>query len=181
MRAQLVRGWVRDVPHRSYAAGGLACIEVAVILTMAGILHGLGSASTRVQMPFALYAIVLLLFVSLVGCVFLAIERYFCVMEKAQELGILKVLGASLGYVLGLLLMETLAICVPGAIAGIGLAFLARWGAALAFPKLLVVDVVWPWWPLAFGVAALASMAGGIIGTRKAIRNGVIQALSYEP
>jgi len=172
---------MRDVPHRSYTAGLLVSIEVAVILTMAGINHGLKGASSPGQLQFALLAIALLLFVALVGFSFLAIERYFCVVEKTQDLGVLRVLGASRSYIASVLLMEIFTICMPGFVAGVGAAFLARWGAALAFPRLLRVDVVWLSWPIAFVVAALGSMVGGILGARKAIRDGVVQALSYEP
>ena len=181
MRAQIVRGWIGDVPYRSYTAALLVSIEVAVILTMAGIDHGLKGASSPGQLQFALLAIALLLFVALVGFSFLAIERYFCVAEKTQDLGVLKVLGASRSYIAGVLLIETLAICVPGFVAGVGVTFLGRWGTALAFPRLLRVDVVLLSWPIAFAIAALGSMLGGILGARKAIRDGVVQALSYEP
>jgi len=146
-----------------------------------GILHGLRVASSPARLEFGVFAIVLFLFVSLVGLVILAIERYFGMLEKTQELGVLGVLGASLTYVSGLLLLETLAICVPASAAGIGATFLMRWGAAMAFPKLLRIDVVYLWWPIAFGIAALGSVVGAVIGARKALRDGVVQALSYEP
>lgn len=181
MRAQLVRCWMRDVPQKSYTAGALVCVEVAVLLIIAGILHGLRHASTVAQVPFAFFAIALLLFVSLVGVVFLAIERYFSALERTQDLGVLRVLGASSGYIFWLLLMDTVAICTPASVAGIALTFLARWGAAQVFPKLVRVDIACAGWPIALGVAVSASMIGSIIGARKATRDGVTQALSYEP
>jgi ABC-type antimicrobial peptide transport system permease subunit len=179
VRTQLVRGWLSG--GQLSAPSALACIEVAVVLTMVGIDRGLKAASTTAQLSFAFYVLVLLFFVSLVGFVLLGLERYFCVTERAGKLGVLRVLGASSRYVFGLLLMETATACVPGAAAGICMTFLIRIGAASAFPKLLRVDVVYLWWPIAFGIAATGSVVGGVIGARRAVRDGVVQALSYKP
>ena len=151
-----------------------------MILTVAGVRHGVNADPTAVRLVFTLWASVLFLFISAVGFIFLSIERYFSVIEKTQEFGVLKVLGTSMRYFLFLLLLETCAICVPGTVGGIGLTFLMGWGVDSAFPKFLRLDVVYPWWPIAFGITATASMIGGVIGARRAIRTGVIQALSYE-
>jgi ABC-type antimicrobial peptide transport system permease subunit len=155
-------------------------IEAAMILTITGVRHGVNANPTAVRLVFTLWASVLFLFISCVGFLFISIERYFSAIEKTQEFGVLKVLGASMRYFLLLLLIETCAICVPGTVGGIGLTFLMGWGVASAFPKFLQLDVVYPSCPIAFGITATASMIGGIIGARRAIRTGVIQAQSYE-
>jgi ABC-type antimicrobial peptide transport system permease subunit len=178
---QLVAGWMSDVPQRCLASAALVCIEVAVILSMVGMQHGLKSSVSNAKLLSTFYASSLLLFVSLVGFVFLAIDRYFCALEKSQELGILKVFGASEGYLLLLLFAEAMAICAPGSLAGMGFTFFVRWGARLAFPRLLQADVVYLWWPIGFGIVVFGSILGTTIGARKAIRDGVTQALSYEP
>jgi ABC-type antimicrobial peptide transport system permease subunit len=177
---QLVGGWIMDAPDRGFTASIAVSIEATMILTVAGIWHGLRADPTNVRMLFTFLATVLFLFVSAVGFVFLSIEGYFSVIEKTQEFGVLKILGASTRYFLLLLSLETLTICVPGTVAAIGLTFLTRWGLGFSFPDFLRLDVVYLSWPIAFGITATASLIGGVIGARKAIRDGVIQALSYE-
>jgi len=177
LQVQLVAGWINDEPHRSFTAAVAISIEAAIILTVAGIRHGLQSDPTRLRLLVTLYATILLLFVAAIGLVFLSIECYFSVIEKTQEFGVLRVLGASMRYFLYLLLLETLTICVPGTVAAIGVTFLIRWGLDFAFPDFLRLDVVYLSWPIAFGITAIASLIGGVVGARKAIRDGVIQAL----
>ena len=177
---QLVAGWIIDAPHRCFTASIAVCIEATMILTVAGIGHGLRADPTTVRLLIIILATVLLLFVSAVGFAFLSIEGYFSVIEKTQEFGVLKILGASIRYFLLLLFLETLTICVPGTIAAIGLTYLIGWGLEFAFPNFLRLDVVCLSWPIAFGITATASLIGGVIGARKAIRDGIIQALSYE-
>src|ERR1035437_2543189 len=177
---QLVAGWISDSPHRGFTASIAVSIEGAMILTIAGIGHGLKSDPTQLRVLVTLYATILLLFVSAVGFVFLSIEGYFSVIEKAQEFGVLKVLGASMRYFLLLLFLENLTICVPGTVVAIALTFLTRWGLGFSFPDFLRLDVEYLSWPIAFGITNTASLIGGVIGARKAIRDGVIQALSYE-
>jgi hypothetical protein len=71
---QLVGGWIMDAPDRGFTAFIAASIEATVILTVAGIWHGLRADPTNVGMPVALLATGLFLFVSAIGFVFLSIE-----------------------------------------------------------------------------------------------------------
>jgi ABC-type antimicrobial peptide transport system permease subunit len=178
--ARLVGSWIRDAPLQGFSGSILICLEVAMILTIAGLVHGLQADPSFVRVRFTLYTTMLLLFASAIGFLFLAIERYFNVIDKTQEYGILRVLGASSDYFFKILLCETLVIAVPGAVAGIVLSFWIRLGVGLVYPKFLRMDVLILWWPIALGIAAMESMIGGAIGIRKAVRDGVIQALSYE-
>ena len=174
---QLVGGWIMDAPERGFTASIAVSIEATMILTVAGIWHGFRANQTNERMIFTLFATVLLLFASAVGFVLLSIEGYFSVIEKQQEFGVLRVLGASMRFFLRLLLLETLTICVAGTVAAIGMTLLIRWGLDFVFPDSLRLDVVYLSWPTAFGITATASLIGGVVGARKAIRDGVIQAL----
>lgn len=176
---RLVGAWICDNPFQCFAGSFVVCLEVVLILIMAGIVHGLRDPSfERVQ--FTLLTAELLLFASAVGFLFLAIERYLNVTGKTQEYGLLRVLGAPSSYFLMILLYETIAIVVPGAVVGIVLTFGIRLGVDVVFANYLRMDVVVLCWPVAPGVAAIGSMIGGMIGARSAIRDGIVQALSYE-
>lgn len=177
---RLVAGWMRDSRAKSYAAGVAVCFEVAIILTLAGIQHGLKADPTYARLNFTLWTTALLILVSAMGFVFLAIERYFSVLEKTQEYGVLRVLGASLSY-LGLIeFLETLAICIPGTAAGIALTFLIRLGVNLTLREFLRLDVVMTDCAIALGIVVTGSALGSGIGALKAIKDGTVQALSYE-
>jgi ABC-type antimicrobial peptide transport system permease subunit len=180
MMLRLIVGWLRETPQKSYTAAMAISIEAAMILTVAGIQHGLKSDPTFARLNFTLWTTVLLLIVAVVGFLFISIERYFSVLERTQQFGILRVLGAGSGYYCLLLLIEAFVICVPGTVAGICLTLLVRWGMQVTFPEFLKLDLVFTWWAIALATVAAASLIGSGIGALKAVRDGVIQALSYE-
>lgn len=180
VKLRLVAAWIGDVPIKSCTGGAAVSIEVALILTMAGLQHGLKTHSASASVLLTLFTNALLLFVSGVGLVLLAVERYFSTIEHAQEFGILKALGAPPSYFRLLLFLEALAICIPGAVAGIGLTLLIKLAVKLSFPKVLRLDIVPIWWAIALGVVLLISVLGAGAGARKAIRDGIVQALSDE-
>jgi len=110
--------------------------------------------------------------------VFLAM--YTAVLERTREIGILKALGARAGYILGILIRETVTIALIGAAIGILLSFLARWIITRTVPASLPVVIVPDWWLW----AAAISIAGAILGATypglKAARQDTIEALAYE-
>jgi putative ABC transport system permease protein len=110
--------------------------------------------------------------------VFLAM--YTAVLERTREVGILKALGASAAYIVGLLVRETIVLAIIGSIIGILLAFVARWVIMSIVPASLPVLIVTDWW----WRAALISLTGAILGAlypgAKAARQDTIEALAYE-
>lgn len=180
MTLPLILSWLRDTPHRSYAAGIAISIESALILIIAGIHHGLKSDPTFARMNFTLWTTILLLVVAVIGFFFIAVERYFSVLDRTQEFGVLRVLGAGATHYCLLLFTENSALCVPATAVGICLTFLIRWGMHMSFPEFLKLDIVVMWWPVALAIVEAASLLGSAIAIRPAIRHGVTQALSYE-
>ena len=81
-------------------------------------------------------------------------------LERTQQFGNLKVLGAGSGYFCLLLLTETLLICVPGTVAGIFLTLLIRWGMQVTFPNFLKLDLIFAWWAIALSTVATVSRIG---------------------
>ena len=110
--------------------------------------------------------------------VFLAM--YTAVLERTREIGILKALGASPGFIVGMLLRETAVLALIGLVAGIALSFLARFTITTFVPASLPVAVVPEWW----WRAGLISLAGAVLGALypglKAARQDTIEALAYE-
>ena len=82
---------------------------------------------------------------------------YTAVLERTREIGTLKAMGASRSYVLNVLLRESAAMTIAGAILGI----LFTYGTRLLISRLptpLTQEIVPAWWPVAFALAILGGL-----------------------
>lgn len=89
---------------------------------------------------------------------------YVTTLEKTQELGVMKAIGASNRYVLALTLNQVLLISVAGLTLGIGLAYLA----VNAFPIFVLISVRET--ALVASVSFLVCVAGGFFAARRALK-----------
>jgi putative ABC transport system permease protein len=110
--------------------------------------------------------------------VFLAM--YTAVLERTREIGILKALGASPGYIIGMLLRETLILAIIGSIIGIVLSYAARWIITAIVPSSLQVVSVPDWWWRAVLISVAGATLGAIYPGTKAAKQDTIEALAYE-
>lgn len=106
-------------------------------------------------------------------------SMYTAVMERTREIGILKSLGASKGYIVGIVLRESGLLAVCGIILGVAATYLLRAFLHLKMAKLEFE--ITPAWVLK---AVLIALAGAIFGALypalKAASKDPIDALSYE-
>jgi hypothetical protein len=174
---RLAGSWFKENPQKSCTDLAAMAIEVAIILTCDGIWRGIADGPTHARILFGAWAAGLFLLIALTGFLLLAISGYFSALEKTRELGVLRVHGASSGLIAILFLSEGLLIALLATSLGVVLTYSAKLGAALYFPKLLRIQIVCGWWPIAGGLAVTASFLGTMIGARKAIREGVVQTL----
>jgi putative ABC transport system permease protein len=116
----------------------------------------------------------------LVGFLVVFLSMYTAVLERTREIGVLKALGASPGYVVTILLRETALLAVAGSILGIALAYLTRFAIGRLVPGTLVQDIVYIWWPIAAGIAIAGALLGAVYPGIKASRQDAIEALAYE-
>jgi putative ABC transport system permease protein len=114
-----------------------------------------------------------------VGFLVVFLSMYTAVLERTHEIGILKALGASPGYILGMLLRETTLLAIVGAIAGIAMTFGTQWLMHVFVPT-MPVQIVQAWWPRASALALVAALIGAIYPGLKAARQDAIEALSYD-
>ena len=77
----------------------------------------------------------------IVGFLVVFLSMYTAVLERTREIGILKALGASPGYIMGILMRETLLLAVAGAIAGILMSYGTRWIMQVFVPTMPMVIV----------------------------------------
>ena len=64
-----------------------------------------------------------------------------------QEIGILKVLGASSAYILNWLFQEALIIAIPGTMVGIAMTYGTKWLVMYVLSDFLMQETVYKWWP----------------------------------
>jgi putative ABC transport system permease protein len=114
-----------------------------------------------------------------VGFLVVFLSMYTAVLERTREIGILKALGASPGYIMAILMRETFVLAVAGAIAGILMSYGAQWIMKVFVPTMpmLIVHIWWPWAAL---IALTGSMIGAVYPGLKASRQDAIQALAYD-
>jgi putative ABC transport system permease protein len=115
-----------------------------------------------------------------VGFIVVSMAMYTAVLERTREIGILKALGASSGYILHLLFRETLLIAIIGTIVGIIMTYGTQWLMMHAVPASLTQETVYKWWPITGAISVAGALLGAIFPGWKAVKQDVIQALSYE-
>jgi len=114
-----------------------------------------------------------------IGFLVVFLSMYTAVLERTREIGILKALGASPGYVLGILLRETVLLAVVGILSGILMTYGSRALLNALYPT-FVTEIAYDWWPIAAVIALIAALIGAIYPGLKAARQDAIEALSYD-
>jgi putative ABC transport system permease protein len=115
----------------------------------------------------------------LIGFLVVFLSMYTAVLERTREIGILKALGASPGYVLGILLRETALLAVAGSITGILMTYGTQW-LINTFVSEMRQQIVPDWWPIAALIAITGAMLGAAYPGLKAARQDAIEALAYD-
>ncbi len=114
-----------------------------------------------------------------VGFLVVFLSMYTAVLERTREIGILKALGASPGYIMGILLRETVLLWIIGVTAGILMTYGSR-ALLHVFAPSFIAEIVYRWWPIAGVIALGAALGGAIYPGLKAAHQDAIEALSYD-
>ena len=112
----------------------------------------------------------------LIGFAVVSLSMYMAVLQRTREIGILKSLGATKGFVMGIILAEAFCLGLGGTILGILLSYASR----LAIQAFMPQAIVYSWWPIAGGIAMGASLLGALYPGMMAVRQDPIEALAYE-
>lgn len=107
------------------------------------------------------------------------LAMYTTIFERTREIGILKSLGASRNFIVGMILKESVMICCLGAILGIVISEIVRKVVILMFPTL---QVSMTFRDLLTGMilGLVAGTLGALYPAYKAARMDPVRALSYE-
>lgn len=107
-------------------------------------------------------------------------SMYMAVLQRTREIGILKSLGATNGFVMSLILWEAGVAGLGGTVVGIALSFATKAVLKNFVAASLPPAIVPLWWPIAGGIAIGAAFLGAIYPGIIAIRQDPIEALAYE-
>ena len=116
----------------------------------------------------------------IIGFAVVSLSMYMAVLQRTREIGILKSMGATNRFVMGIIVAEALALGFGGTIFGILLSFGTRWAMLHIAPASLPQAVVPSWWPLAGAIAIGGALLGSIYPGVMAVRQDPIEALAYE-
>jgi putative ABC transport system permease protein len=115
----------------------------------------------------------------IVGVLVVLLTMYTAVLERTREIGILKALGGSPSYIMGILLREATVLSLVGTVAGILMAYGTQWlmrEFAPTYNQVIVKD----WWPICAGISLGAALVGAIYPGLKAAHQDAIEALAYD-
>jgi putative ABC transport system permease protein len=145
---------------------------------MADFVTQISSASNNL-VPLRYFINIVTLIAILVGFFAIFLAMYTTISERTREIGILKSMGASKVYVLGLFMKEALLLGALGLFCGIGLSF----GAELLLKKLfpnLQIDLSLEWMVKAAFIALVSAALGAFYPALRAAAKDPIEALAYE-
>jgi putative ABC transport system permease protein len=115
---------------------------------------------------------------ALVSALVVMLAMYTTITERTREIGILKAMGASRGYIIGVIEKEALLISALGLVVGFVIALLGGYLIHRAYG--LVFEYGWTW----AIVAALIGLLGGALGALypavRAANLDAVSALAYE-
>jgi putative ABC transport system permease protein len=104
---------------------------------------------------------------------------YTAVLERTREIGILKSLGASRGYILSSVLREAALVTVVGIALGVLFTFAIKAFLSYRFPT-LSYSVPPEWWVRSLLIAFVGATLGAAYPAWKAAGKDPIDALAYE-
>lgn len=135
--------------------------------------------SVEKSIPYlGLFLKVLVGLAAVVSALVVMLAMYTTITERTREIGILKAMGASRGFIIGVIEKEAILISVLGLVLGFTVALVA--GAVISRAYGLVFEYGWGW----AVAAALIGLLGGAIGALypavRAANLDAVSALSYE-
>jgi putative ABC transport system permease protein len=116
---------------------------------------------------------------SIIGFLVIFQSMYTAVMERTREIGILKSMGASSGYIVSIILKETGLLAAIGITLGVAITYLMRTIFHSVKPDLDFAVTV-HWVLIAVVIAFTGALLGALYPAVKAARKDPIDALSYE-
>jgi putative ABC transport system permease protein len=114
-----------------------------------------------------------------VGVLVIFLSMYTTITERTREIGILRSLGASKAFIVGLIFRETAVLCVLGVIVGTILTWSIQRILHSTNPTLIIIiPTEWKLYAAAFAI--LSGVIGSLYPSLKAASQDPVEALAYE-
>ena len=138
------------------------------------------SLMTSNNMPFLNDFIAVMIAIAMgIGLLVIFLSMYTTITERTREIGILKSLGASKGYIIAVILREAGLLTMVGIIAGYGIAAVTRKVILANFPT-LSIELTTEWAAYAALLALVGSTLGAFYPALRAAQLDPVDALAYE-
>jgi putative ABC transport system permease protein len=115
----------------------------------------------------------------IIGILVIFLSMYTTITERTREIGILRALGASKAFIVGLIFRETTVVCILGVIFGTGVSILLQRILSAAYPTLMI-EITRDWVVKAAVFAVLSGIIGSLYPSYKAASQDPVEALAYE-
>lgn len=121
---------------------------------------------------------VLVVLAAVVSALVVMLAMYTTITERTREIGILKAMGASRGYIVGIIEKEAILISVIGLIAGFAVSIVAGYLIHEAYG--LVFEYSWSWASVAAAIGLIGGILGALYPAWRASNLDPVNALAYE-
>lgn len=115
---------------------------------------------------------------AVVSSLVVMLAMYTTITERTREIGILKAMGASRGYIVGIIEKEAILISIIGLLAGFAVSLLAGYLIHRAYG--LVFEYSWSWATVAAAIGIVGGILGALYPAWRASNLDPVNALAYE-
>ena len=115
---------------------------------------------------------------SVVSALVVMLAMYTTITERTREIGILKALGASRGYIVGVIEKEAILISLIGLVAGFAVSLIAGYLITKFYGLLFEYSIAWTLTAAAIGI--VGGVLGALYPALKASNLDAVSALAYE-
>jgi putative ABC transport system permease protein len=115
---------------------------------------------------------------AVVSSLVVMLAMYTTITERTREIGILKAMGASRGYIVGIIEKEAILITVIGLVAGFVVSLIAGYLIHKAYG--LVFEYSWTWAMVAAAIGVIGGILGALYPAWRASNLDPVNALAYE-
>lgn len=115
---------------------------------------------------------------AVVSALVVMLAMYTTITERTREIGILKAMGASRGYIVGIIEKEAILISIIGLIVGFAVSLLTGYLIHRAYG--LVFEYSWTWAAVAAAIGLIGGVLGALYPAWRASNLDAVNALAYE-
>ena len=115
---------------------------------------------------------------AVVSALVVMLAMYTTITERTREIGILKAMGASRGYIVGIIEKEAILISIIGLIAGFAISLVTGYLIHRAYG--LVFEYSWTWAAVAAAIGLIGGVLGALYPAWRASNLDAVNALAYD-